>query len=85
MLIPFVYALSALLNCAEPKIVNLTQDPWNDNDQYTLRAAKETCKRRYPNTPCVITFTKKEARKDGSTYNVICGREQGKDKANVQQ
>lgn len=57
--------------CRETKIENLTQFPWNDNDQAALDRAKFVCSHddRYTDTPCLVKFTKKEER----GFLAICG------------
>ncbi len=59
------------LACPEPKMENLTSDPWNQQDYDHLKVAKKRCGEIYKASPCVILFRKRTT----SDYSVICGKE----------
>jgi hypothetical protein len=55
-------------NCPPTKIVNHTSE-WNDVDQKSLKSASERCVIKYPDSPCLKTFVKREEQ----VYWAICG------------
>lgn len=70
MLATILLAVMAF-SCANTKIINETEYPWNSHDQKMLDYSKKRCSELYKNSPCVKLF-KKWGKKD---YSVICGRE----------
>ena len=60
--------LTALYICAEPKIINHT-DNWTPSDQKVVSRAKEVCQKQYK--ACVKYVIKK----DNVTFNVICSKD----------
>ena len=61
--------LAAALSCPTTKVSNVTNETWNEDDQYNLEAAINGCPLHYPSLPCLIEFVKKEP----NLYNATCG------------
>lgn len=57
--------------CPKTVIDNRTKI-WNNQDQQTLNGAKQRCGQLFPDAPCLKLFRKKDA----TTYNAICGKEE---------
>ena len=55
--------------CPKTVVINYTKI-WNDLDQKTLDGAKVRCGQKYPQSPCLTKFIKK----DVNAYNAICGK-----------
>ena len=62
--------INLVLICAQVVIINNSGLEWNDHDAKTLAQARQVCKVRYPEAPCVNTFYKLGAR----NYRVVCGQ-----------
>ena len=61
--------LLTLLTCPQPKVVNLSNEAFNDHDRKTLQIVARRCIMKYKNSPCLKYFIKKEKR----NYRAICG------------
>jgi hypothetical protein len=59
------------LNCPMPEIIDETNLEWTENDSRTLEHAKKQCPIKYPNSPCLGRFIKR----DFQVYWVICTQE----------
>lgn len=62
--------IAAYLYCPAPVTQNYTTK-WNIQDQRTFDGAMVRCGQLYPEAPCLKIFRKK----DSTTYNVICGKQ----------
>ncbi len=56
-------------SCPPIKIINETLT-WNENDGRVLRSTIRRCPVKYPDSPCLKKFWKKEE----MTYWALCGR-----------
>ena len=63
------FLLLMALTCAEPKMQNTSQEPWNDYDKSILKQAQKRCGELYNDAQCVKLFRKYRPRQ----YTVICG------------
>lgn len=72
MTIGFQLGLQLMFICAETKIVNYTDLPWNSHDQKHLEIAQKRCGELYKNSKCLKEFRKRTS----SDYSAICGKEQ---------
>jgi len=55
--------------CPQTKLVNKTNEPWNNTDKLSLKTAQTGCK-RHGYSPCLKTFIKVKTR----TYQAWCGK-----------
>lgn len=53
--------------CAAIIMINMSDEPWNDRDERSMKSAEITCHKKYDD--CLQKFIKKEP----LTYNAICG------------
>jgi hypothetical protein len=60
-----------LLSCAATIMINLSNQPWNKEDDANVLVAKSRCGEIYSDAPCLKKFIKKEP----NNYNAICGEE----------
>jgi hypothetical protein len=63
-----------ILFCPAPKLINLSNEPWNERDKWQLEQSMKRCAQLYPRSPCVKKFIKVES----LMYRAICGQEEGK-------
>jgi hypothetical protein len=55
--------------CPVTEVLAFTSEPWSDRDQSGYRSARQRCGAIFPNSPCLIRFTRMEQ----GRYRAICG------------
>ena len=55
--------------CSNVKIINISNETWNQNDSEQLNVAKRRCEEMDKEQPCLKIFKKVEPH----VYSVICG------------